>query len=73
VLVEKPIRRIEKPIKQILIDSRDFWDREGTRLCVRENFRRMIECGTSALGWLTYASDAEIRRVCCFSPFRSSP
>lgn len=54
MLVEKPIRQIEKPIKQILIDSREFWDLEGTRPCVRESFRKMIECGTSSLGWLAH-------------------
>jgi len=52
-----------KPMKQVLNDAREVWDHVGTRLSVRENFRRIIECGTPALGWLTYASKTEIKRV----------
>jgi hypothetical protein len=73
VLVERRIRQIEKPIKQILIDGREFWDHDGTRPCVRESFRRMIECGTPVLGWLTYASDTEIRRVYHTCKVRTCP
>ena len=48
---------LDEPIKEILIDSREFWDHDGTRPCVRENFKKMIECRTPALGWLLYASE----------------
>jgi transposase-like zinc-binding protein/putative transposase len=56
-------KRIEDPMKQILIDAQEIWDHDGTRPCVRESFSRMIECRTPALGWLTYASETEVMRV----------
>lgn len=49
-------------LKQILEATRDVWDRPGTRPAVRKNFAGVIDCGTAALGWEEYASDAEKRR-----------
>ena len=64
---------LEEPIKQILKDARSVWDHDGTRPCVRESFRKMIECRTAALGWQTYASDTEVRRVYHTCKVRSCP
>jgi len=61
------------PMKQILTDSRDVWDHDGTRPCVRESFRKMIECRTPALGWQIYASETEERRVYHTCKVRSCP
>jgi hypothetical protein len=49
--------RCREPLKQILIDTRDYWDHPGTRPAVRENFRRMINCRTPALGAEIFASE----------------
>jgi hypothetical protein len=65
--------QLDEPIKEILIDSREFWDHDGTRPCVRENFKKMIDCGTPALGWLLYASETEVRRVYFTCKVRSCP
>lgn len=51
------------PIRQILLDAPDVWNHEGTRPCVREAFKKIIDCGTPILGWQIYASDSEICRV----------
>ena len=64
---------LKEPIKQILIDERDVWDNEGNRPCIRENFRKMIECGIPALGRQTYASETEVRRVYHTCKVRSCP
>jgi len=65
--------QLDEPIKEILIDSRELWDHDGTRPCVRENFKKMIECRTPALGWLLYASETEVRRVYFTCKVRSCP
>ena len=49
--------RCREPLKQILIDTQDYWDHPGTRPAVRENFRRMINCRTPALGAEIFASE----------------
>jgi Putative transposase/Transposase zinc-binding domain len=49
-------------LKQILVATRNEWDRPGTRAAVRKNFRAVIDCGTPALGWELYASDTEEKR-----------
>ena len=43
-------------LKQILEATRDLWDRPETRPDVRENFARMLNCRTAALGAEVYAS-----------------
>jgi hypothetical protein len=45
-----------KPLKQILEATRHIWDRPETRPAVRENFKRMLDCRTPALGGEWYAS-----------------
>jgi len=46
----------QHPVRQILIESRAFWDSERIPGNVRENFRKVVECGTIALGAEVYAS-----------------
>lgn len=43
-------------LRQILGVARDLWDRPETRPAVRENFLRMLNCRTAALGAEVYAS-----------------
>lgn len=45
--------------KQILADTRPYWDHDGTRPAVREDFLKVMECGTIALGAEVYASETE--------------
>ena len=51
--------RYEHPLKQILIATRDLWDRAETRPAVRQNFEKMINCRTPTLGAEVYASETE--------------
>src|SRR5690242_15737267 len=53
----------EHPIKQILIDVREYWDHSGTPTYVRQEFDKIIKCGTIALGAEVYASCTESRLV----------
>ncbi len=46
-------------LKQILADTRDSWDHDRTRPAVRENFLKVMECGTIALGAEVFASETE--------------
>jgi hypothetical protein len=64
----------EHPIKQILLETRAYWDHEGTPDHVRGNFLRVIECGTIALGAEIYASETESKLVfhTCKSRFCTS-
>ncbi len=55
--------RCREPLKQILIDTRDYWDHPETRPAVRENFIRMINCRTPALGAEIFASANEEKLV----------
>jgi len=64
---------VNDPIKQILIDTRVHWDHAGTRPAVRENFSKMIDCRTAALGWQLYASATEEKRVYCTCKSRMCP
>jgi Putative transposase/Transposase zinc-binding domain len=45
-------------LKQILKATRDLWDRPETRPAIRENFHKILECRTAALGAEVYASFA---------------
>jgi hypothetical protein len=65
--------QLHEPIKQILKDTRPIWDRDSTRPCVRESFRKMIACRTPALGWQIYASETEVRCVYHTCKVRSCP
>jgi len=53
----------QHPLRQILIQSRAFWDSERIPVNVRENFRKMVDCGTIALGAEVYASATESKLV----------
>jgi len=46
-------------LKQILADTREYWDHDGTRSAVREGFLKIMDCGTLALGAEVYASETE--------------
>lgn len=64
----------EHPIKQLLVDTREYWDRDGIPGHVRETFCKIIKCGTIALGAEVYASDIESKLVfhTCKSRFCTS-
>jgi hypothetical protein len=66
--------RAEHPIKQILIATRAYWDREAVPANIRENFSKIIDCGTIALGAEIYASGTESKLVfhTCKSRFCTS-
>ena len=55
--------RCREPLKQILIGTRECWDHPGSRPAVRENFSRMINCRTPALGAEIFASTNEEKLV----------
>ncbi len=55
--------RNDQPLKQLLIDTRGWWDHPGTRPAVRENFEKVIRCGTRALGAEVFASATEEKLV----------
>jgi hypothetical protein len=46
-------------LRQILEDSRDLWDQPETRPAVRENFAKMLDCRTPALGAEIFSSGTE--------------
>jgi hypothetical protein len=46
-------------LKQILVDTRRNWDHVGTRSAVRENFLKIVDCGTLTLGTEVYASETD--------------
>jgi Putative transposase/Transposase zinc-binding domain len=52
-----------QPLKQILIATRAHWDRSEIRPAVRENFEKMINCRTPALGAEVFASETEEKLV----------
>jgi hypothetical protein len=53
----------KQPLKQILVNTRDHWDRIETRAAVCENFKKVINCRTRALGAEVYASETEEKLV----------
>jgi putative transposase/transposase-like zinc-binding protein len=55
--------RYKDPLKQILVSARSSWDRPETRRAVRENFEKVINCRTAALGAEIYASETEEKIV----------
>jgi hypothetical protein len=64
----------EHPIKQLLVATRPRWDHVDTPTHIRENFLKIINCGTIALGAEVYASAAERKIVyhTCKSRFCTS-
>src|SRR5439155_5303845 len=55
--------RDNQPLRRILVATRGHWDRDGTRPAVRQNFEKMINCRTPALGAEVYASETEEKLV----------
>ena len=55
--------RDKQPLKQILAGARSHWDRAVTRPAVRQNFEKVINCRTPALGAEVYASETEEKLV----------
>lgn len=51
------------PLRDLLEQTRDFWDHDHTRPSVREAFDKTLKCGTSALGAEVFAPDDEERTV----------
>jgi len=51
------------PLKQILKETTSDWDHDGTPQNARENFWKIINCGTAALGAEVLASATEWRIV----------
>jgi hypothetical protein len=64
----------ENPIKQILLDTREYWDHSATPAHIRENFLKVTRCGSIALGAEIYASETESKLVfhTCKSRFCTS-
>jgi hypothetical protein len=50
-------------LKQFLRDSIRLWDHDGTAANVRDNFWKIINCGTAALGAEVFASSTEMKIV----------
>lgn len=51
--------KYQQPLKQILSETREQWDRPETRPAVRQNFEKVIQCRTMALGAEVFASETE--------------
>jgi hypothetical protein len=64
----------EHPIKQLILDTQEYWDQDSTPAHIREQFHKIIECGTIALGAEVYASATESKIVyhTCKSRFCTS-
>jgi Putative transposase/Transposase zinc-binding domain len=60
-------------LKQILLATRGHWDRPEIRPAVRENFDKMINCRTPALGAEVFASETEEKLVYHTCKSRSCP
>ena len=58
------------PLKQILSQTRSYWDQERTRPAARQAFRKTLQCRTPELGAEVYASENQRRIVnhTCKSP-----
>jgi len=50
-------------LRQILEDTKDVWDQPETRPAARENFARMLNCRTAALGGEVYVSPTGEKKV----------
>jgi hypothetical protein len=64
---------IKEPLKQVLESTRYQWDSDHFRSVVRDNFNRMINCRTLALGAEVFASDSEEKIVPHTCKSRSCP
>ena len=61
------------PLKRIFESHRPLWDHDGTRPAVRENFQRVLDCRTPALGAEVYASESAQKIVYHTCKSRSCP
>jgi hypothetical protein len=61
--------RYQQPLREILNDARDLWDRPEVRDAVRDSFNKVAACRTDALGAEVFASDYEEK--VCFHPCKS--
>jgi hypothetical protein len=64
---------VKQPLKQILSATRSHWDCPEIRPAVRENFDKVINCRTQALGAEVFASEAEEKFVYHSCKSRSCP
>jgi len=66
--------REQHPIKELLRATRHLWDHPGTPTNIRENFLKVLACGTITLGAEVYSSGAEVKLVyhTCKSKFCTS-
>lgn len=62
-----------QPLKQILVATRPHWDRPEIRPAVRENFEKLINCRSPALGAAIFASENEEKLVYYTCKSRSCP
>jgi hypothetical protein len=53
----------KEPLKQILAETREYWDHPGVRQTVRDNFNKVLACRTIALGAEIYRSSTEEKLV----------
>jgi len=49
--------RYKDPLRQILEQTRWYWDHDGVPAHVRVAFRKVLECRTAALGAEVFASE----------------
>lgn len=49
--------KYQDPLKQILEQTRWYWDHVGTPLHVRTAFRKVLQCRTAALGAEVFESE----------------
>ncbi len=66
-------QRLDRPIQRILRSAESMWDNPDTRPAVRRNFRKILECGTPALGAEVYASATQHKVVHHTCKSRSCP
>jgi hypothetical protein len=55
--------KYKQPLRKILLETRNHWDKNTTRPAVRRAYRKTIKCRTFALGALLFASENELRLV----------
>ncbi len=60
-------------LKQILAHTHSYWGHNGNRPVVRENFLKIMNCGTIALGAEEYASETDQVIVCHTCKSRACP
>ena len=65
--------RYQQPLKEILNAAPEQWDHAEVRPAVRENFRKVILCGTPVLGAEVFASETEEKIVPHTCKSRSCP